>query len=364
MSVPQHIPLWAAVVLAVLVVLIGCIMIVQTAVNSRLGAYIGSGLFSSCANMVIGSILLAFVLIFSRDGLFRGWAFENKITGQKYVRRWYDYLGGTCGAVYATIAIIVSPLIGFALYAPISVSGQIVVSVYLDHIGFLGAPKKPFGILKAIALIVLFAGLGLMIYQASHTSSVSKGEAVYLAFISLLAGFSMPLQTSINANLAKKLSGQRIRATFVSFLAALVTVLAVSLVLLAVYVHNGRHVMDFHGTTWWMYMGGVIGCVHVYAGIKLAPIIGLAGFFVCVIAGQMAFSLILDVYGIFGFEKRGLQTLKVVGIGLVFCGGAIVQLANWRLLRKVQPIGNAIVVAAIVASDAVFRESSVAEIGV
>jgi hypothetical protein len=51
----------------------------------------------------------------------------------------------------------------------------------------------------------------------------------------------------------------------------------------------------------------------------------------------MAFSLILDVYGLFGFERRGATAVKCVGIGLVFIGAALVQMAN-RFNTTVQPI--------------------------
>ena len=88
----------------------------------------------------------------------------------------YDTLGGAFGSVYATLAIVISPRIGsacprpapphsrsFALFAPISVAGQITCSVLLDHVGFLKALRKPFTRAKAVAMAVIVAGLVLVV---------------------------------------------------------------------------------------------------------------------------------------------------------------------------------------------------------
>ena len=86
-----------------------------------------------------------------------------------------------CSSVLAA-AIIISPQIGlsmrpciacditaipsgFALFAPLSVSGQMCVSVVLDHIGFLGAARKPISWQKCGALAVIFGGLSMMVHR-------------------------------------------------------------------------------------------------------------------------------------------------------------------------------------------------------
>ena len=115
--------------------------------------------------------------------------------------------------------------------------------------------------------------------------SSSAGKTVGLAVAAFVSGFAMPIQTALNAKLAFKcvhvactlasrpiihhprLSGQRMRATFISFIVAMVTVLiAAAGVGINDAVHH-KDVLDFSGTSWWMYLGGIIGCTHVYGGV-------------------------------------------------------------------------------------------------
>ena len=120
--------------------------------------------------------------------------------------RWYDIAGGPFGSTYATLAIILSPLIGFSVFAPLSIAGQICVSVLLDHIGFLGTQRKPLNVWKALSLCLIGGGLGVTLYQAavSNRSTVSTGTTVLLSVGAFAVGFTMPVQVAINALLGKK----------------------------------------------------------------------------------------------------------------------------------------------------------------
>jgi transporter family-2 protein len=104
--------------------------------------------------------------------------------------KWYDIAGGPFGSTYATLAIILSPLIGFSVFAPLSIAGQICVSVLLDHIGFLGTQRKPLNVWKALSLCLIGGGLGVTLYQAavSNRSTVSTGTTVLLSIAAFGAG--------------------------------------------------------------------------------------------------------------------------------------------------------------------------------
>ncbi len=57
----------------------------------------------------------------------------------------------------------------------------------------------------------------------------------------------------------------------------------------------------------------------------VAPVLGVALFFVCVVAGQLIGSTLIDQFGVFGLTVKPLNTMKFVGIGLVLLGAALVQ---------------------------------------
>ena len=74
-----------------------------------------------------------------------------------------------------------------------------------------------------------------------------------------------------------------------------------------------------------MLVGGVVGGVFVAGAIATAPVLGVALFFVCVVAGQLIGSSVIDQLGVFGLEVKPVNTMKVFGIGLVLLGAGLVQ---------------------------------------
>ena len=76
---------------------------------------------------------------------------------------------------------------------------------------------------------------------------------------------------------------------------------------------------------WWSVLGGLIGVAVVAGGAFLAPILGAALFFVCLVAGQLFGSAIADHFGVFGLPVKPLSTLRAVGLGFVFIGAWLVH---------------------------------------
>jgi transporter family-2 protein len=56
-----------------------------------------------------------------------------------------------------------------------------------------------------------------------------------------------------------------------------------------------------------------------------APILGVALFFVCVVAGQLLGSTLADHFGVFGLQVKPVNMMKLLGLGLVLAGAVLVQ---------------------------------------
>jgi transporter family-2 protein len=76
---------------------------------------------------------------------------------------------------------------------------------------------------------------------------------------------------------------------------------------------------------WWVIFGGLIGAVFVSGGIILVPVMGVASFFVCLIAGQLVGAVVADAIGAFGLEPRALSARKLAGVALAFAGVVLVR---------------------------------------
>ena len=76
---------------------------------------------------------------------------------------------------------------------------------------------------------------------------------------------------------------------------------------------------------WWVVFGGLIGSAVVAGGAAIATIIGAAIFFVCLIAGQLVGSTIVDHKGAFGLAKHSISITWLMDLRLVLLGVLLVQ---------------------------------------
>jgi transporter family-2 protein len=139
----------------------------------------------------------------------------------------------------------------------------------------------------------------------------------------LAIGFLVSLQPSINAVMARDLGS--------SLLASTVSIgISFCLVLIAWQIlgKGGGEVSQVRQLPWWIVFGGVAGMVFVVGGVMVAPALGFALFFVCIIAGQLLGSTVIDQFGAFGLPVKPAGGVKLIGLALVLAGAALVQYGN------------------------------------
>ncbi len=76
---------------------------------------------------------------------------------------------------------------------------------------------------------------------------------------------------------------------------------------------------------WWVVFGGLIGAAVVAGGAAIAPVTGAALFFVCLIAGQLVGSALIDQFGSFGMAVQTIGWTKAAGLALVLAGVVLVR---------------------------------------
>jgi bacterial/archaeal transporter family-2 protein len=75
---------------------------------------------------------------------------------------WYLYTGGLFGVVFVTTVLMLVPRIGVATMLATALTGQLVVSMLVDHYGWFGAPVHPISGLRVAGLACLMAGVFLI----------------------------------------------------------------------------------------------------------------------------------------------------------------------------------------------------------
>ncbi|CAM3670508.1 DMT family transporter [Pseudomonas wadenswilerensis] len=138
--------------------------------------------------------------------------------------------------------------------------------------------------------------------------------------IALLAGAAVPFQAGSNAALGRLL-GHPLWASLVSLAVSVLMVIPALLVLRAPLPQLNALVQ----APWWAWLGGVAGVAYITAALVLTPRLGAAGFIVCVIAGQVLSSLIIDQWGLMGLPERPVNGLRLAGVGLIVVGMLVVQ---------------------------------------
>ena len=142
------------VIITLLVFLAGAALPFQAAVNTRLRQSVGAPLLSALISFLVGASVLT-LLHFS--GLFG----RAKLTGLSSTP-WWAWIGGGCGALVVTMAIIGLPRIGAGALVAATVFGQLIASLLLDHFGWLGVPRVPINTPRLLGAMLLFAGVLLM----------------------------------------------------------------------------------------------------------------------------------------------------------------------------------------------------------
>ena len=104
-----------------------------------------------------------------------------------------------------------------------------------------------------------------------------------------MAGALVPLQAASNAELGRAL-GHPLWATVVSLLESVLIVIPIILAMRVPSPIFGT-IEQLPMCAWF---GGIAGVIHITSALILVPRLGATRFIICVIAGQILISLILD----------------------------------------------------------------------
>lgn len=139
--------------------------------------------------------------------------------------------------------------------------------------------------------------------------------------LGFLAGVGMPVQTSVNTRLRKRV-GSPYNVSLVSFLVALVFLSALLLV-----TGQGVHIpfAELLNEPAWIWIGGICGLVFLTGNILLFSKLGGVQTVVLPVLGQILMGLVIDDFGLFYSQKTSLSVFRIVGAVLVILGVVLVS---------------------------------------
>jgi bacterial/archaeal transporter family-2 protein len=140
-----------------LVCLIGIVLALQTTINSQLREYLHSPLQAALFSFLIGTIVLA-VCVYFESTHRPTWQMLQTIP-------WYLYLGGVCGVYAISMSIYSAPKIGLLTLSGLIIFGQLLMSMLIDHTGWLGAEKFALNWQRLLGGVVIFIGVLLTLQR-------------------------------------------------------------------------------------------------------------------------------------------------------------------------------------------------------
>jgi transporter family-2 protein len=138
-----------------LALLIGAGLSVQVGLNSQLRQQFGDPALAALGNFLVGTAALLVYLVLTRAN----WPSVGTLRAVP-ANHW---MGGLLGAAYVAASALLGPRIGSATLLALIVGGQLLMSLVLDHYGWVGFDVHAMNGWRLLGAALLIAGVVLIV---------------------------------------------------------------------------------------------------------------------------------------------------------------------------------------------------------
>lgn len=133
--------------------LVGAGLTVQVGMNATVRLVVGSPVLAAVVNFVVGLVALVAVAVVGGAR----WA-----PGSAAAVPAWAWLGGLLGALYVASTTVLGPRLGAAALLALTLAGQMVAALIVDHYGVIGFPQSPVTPARLLGALLLVAGVLLI----------------------------------------------------------------------------------------------------------------------------------------------------------------------------------------------------------
>ncbi len=137
-----------------------------------------------------------------------------------------------------------------------------------------------------------------------------------LSLFGLAGGMGMPMQTSINAQLGRRV-GSPFLAAMINFIIGWIALLIITVIVEHTLILPFE---DLFSAPRWVLLGGAFAVVFVTGNILLMPRLGSVQTVILPALGQIIMGTMIDTFGWFHSAQKDMSLLRIAGVALVFCG--------------------------------------------
>jgi bacterial/archaeal transporter family-2 protein len=133
----------------------GVLIAAQAGVNAQLGKRVGNPILGALISFLIGTVILSVVFLSLRIP----WPSLSQVARES---PWWIWFGGIMGAIFVATTTVVAPRIGSSNLICAVVAGQMLVSLLIDHYGWIGFPKSEVSVTRLLGAGLLIVGVLLI----------------------------------------------------------------------------------------------------------------------------------------------------------------------------------------------------------
>jgi transporter family-2 protein len=137
-----------------LALLAGMAMPTQATINSKLAVSVENPIVAAFISFAVGTVVLFIYILLTGIPL-------NNIVYAKDAPL-IAWTGGFLGAFFVSVMVLVVPRIGVALAFSLAIGGQMLVTLLIDHFGWLGVPEKPINLWRVAGAALITIGVVLI----------------------------------------------------------------------------------------------------------------------------------------------------------------------------------------------------------
>ncbi|MFC0632961.1 DMT family transporter [Brevundimonas balnearis] len=131
----------------------GAFTALQGPTNARLAGAVASPVNAALISFAVGTAVLAALALVLRT--------PPDPAATRALPFW-AWLGGAYGAVFVVAAAFAVPRLGVASTITLMIAGQLVLSLVLDHFGWLGVPRQPMSMGRLAGVVLVLLGVFLV----------------------------------------------------------------------------------------------------------------------------------------------------------------------------------------------------------
>ena len=286
----------------------GAMISLQARINGELSHRLNNGLQAALFSFGSGLLVISFITMFNPK-LKTGLKNLREAVAQKKIARW-KLFAGALGGTFVAIQTQTVPLVGVAIFTVASISGQTIMSLFVDRLGYTGGGKRLITKRRVLAVMITIVAVAVSVLDRIDAKNLSFLTVLVGCTAGLLVGFQRALNGQINEHSKEGFTTSLLNFASGTLLLVLVFVIAIAT--------NKVEFTPFPLGPLCLYLGGVMGVIYISFAASIVQQLGVLTFTLFSVGGQLVSSLVIDIVA--PTKGVSISYYLIIGILMTYAG--------------------------------------------